>query len=107
MWALAYRAWPSKQIDHINGNRTDNSLQNLRLVSNSDNHKNQKMPSTNTSGIVGVRVDKRTGAWVSDIFDAGKRIYVGTFSTKEEAVAARKEAERRLGYHANHGRRDG
>lgn len=107
VWAIAHGEWPSDQIDHINGLRVDNRLCNLRLTSNSRNHKNQKMPATNTSGVVGVRLEKRTGAWVAAIYDCGRRHYLGTFSEKDEAIAARKAAEVRFGYHPNHGRQNG
>ena len=51
------------QIDHINGLRTDNRILNLRLVTNHQNNQNQKMQSTNTSGVTGVSLDSRNNQW--------------------------------------------
>lgn len=104
VWCIAFGEWPKSQVDHINGVRTDNKLSNLRLCSNSENHKNQKMPRTNTSGCVGVFLEPRTGSWTAEIYDQGKRFALGTFIEKEQAIAARKAAEKSFGYHPNHGR---
>ena len=104
IWALHYGDWPSNQIDHQNGKRNDNRLSNLCLADNSKNHKNQKRPSTNKTGVIGVHMDRRWGTWRAEIFDNGKRHYLGSFRDMESAVAARKKAEAKMGYHANHGR---
>lgn len=103
-WCIENGEWPALQIDHINGDKADNRLLNLREVSNSENHKNQKAPATNTSGTVGVYHEPRTGAWVAQIYHQGQRRNLGTFQDKSRAIEARKEAERELGYHKNHGR---
>lgn len=103
-WCIENGNWPTLQIDHINGDRVDNRLLNLREVSNAENHKNQKTPATNTSGAVGVYLERRTGAWVAQIYHKGQRHNLGTFQNKAEAIGARKEAERAFGYHKNHGR---
>ncbi|MCA0963314.1 HNH endonuclease [Salipiger bermudensis] len=109
LWCLAKGGWPdaSYQIDHINGNRTDNALANLRLVSNIENHMNTKRPTNNTSGCVGVFLEPRTGRWVAQIYAQGRRRHLGTFIEKEEAIKARNLAERAHGYHINHGRANG
>jgi hypothetical protein len=52
-------------IDHINHNRQDNRIENLRWVSRKDNNRNQSMSSRNTSGIQGVRFDKRGNNWIA------------------------------------------
>lgn len=59
-WFLYYGVWPKYQIDHINHNRDDNRLENLREVSSQDQNKNRAMSDRNTSGCVGVYYVKKT-----------------------------------------------
>ena len=101
VWLFHYGRLPVGQIDHINGIRSDNGIENLREVSVAENAKNQATPKNNTSGVAGVCRDGR--GWRAQIGRGEK--YLGYFPTFEAAVAARREAERRLGYHENHGRR--
>ena len=105
-WALYHKEWPSDQIDHINGNALDNRIENLRVVTRFDNNKNRKKPSNNTSGFMGVHINKRTSKWTAQIWDSNirKLLHLGTFSSIEDAVAARAAAEIEHGYHENHGR---
>lgn len=103
IWKMVYGVDPPQHIDHINGNTNDNRLDNLRCVSNAENLRNQSLRRDNTSGHVGVeRV--RTGRWTASATRDGVAHRLGTFDTFEEAVAVRKAAERRLGFHPNHGR---
>jgi len=95
--------WPIKHIDHINHNRSDDSWDNLREVSNQDNCKNRSLRSDNTSGAVGVCWCKRNKKWVSNIKTSNKRIHLGYFASLGAAVAARKAAEMKYKFHANHG----
>ena len=103
-WAIFYGEWPSDQIDHINGDRSDNRIKNLRSVSNADNTKNRATPKCNTSGAQGVQKRKESGRYRAFINADKKRIWLGTYDTFDEALAVRKSAERDLGYHENHGR---
>ncbi len=103
-WAIYHGEWPKQYIDHINGDRADNRLCNLRDVSKSDNHKNMSLASHSTSGVIGVSWNKKLGKWAAYIYDSGKRNHLGVYASKEEAVAARKAAETELGFHKNHGR---
>lgn len=103
LWALHTGKDPQNQIDHINGNPGDNRLCNLREVNQVENSKNQKIPKNNTSGYIGVSFRKANNEWVAYI-SVQKRIHLGGFRTKEAAIAARKDAERRYGFHPNHGR---
>lgn len=102
-WAIIYGEWP-KQIDHINGDRSDNRITNLRQVNDGENSRNRKTPKSNISGQVGVFYDRRRKRWVSRIHRDGERIFIGHFKTKFEAVEARRAAEIEHGYHPNHGR---
>jgi hypothetical protein len=101
-WAIVSGAWPHGQIDHINGNRADNRLANLRDVTSAENRKNTKRRSDNTSGTVGVA--KKRNGWRARIHKGGKEINLGTFETFEQAKAARDTALIEYGYHKNHGR---
>ena len=103
-WFLYYGEWPKGKIDHINHDSTDNRIQNLRDVSQSENLRNSKKSIKNTSGVTGVSKSSTPGKWCAWIGDKSKRISLGTFKTFEEAVAARKQAEIDLGYHYNHGK---
>lgn len=103
-WAVAYGEWPKGQIDHINGDRSDNCLVNLRSVSNSENGKNQKARSTNRSGEPCVNWFARDQKWWVKITVDGHQKHIGYFNTIEEAVAARNSAWKEHGFHENHGR---
>ena len=92
-----------KFVDHINHNRSDNSLKNLRAVSRTDNGKNQSQSKSNTSGVTGVDWLAKNNMWVSRIYHNNRRIYLGSFAKFSEAVDARKLAEVAYGYHKNHG----
>lgn len=91
-------------IDHINGIRSDNRIENLRVVLHSENMKNVRIKDRNMSGLHGVRRHK-SGKFEVNIGDCGKLIYLGFFSDFFDACCARKSAERRLGFHENHGRK--
>lgn len=105
-WFFHYGKWPSDQIDHINGNRKDNRISNLRCVSNLENHKNMKMPKTNTSGAVGVSFNKRDKRWYAQIKSRMKTIPLGSSKDFFEACCIRKSAEVRYRFHINHGRKN-
>lgn len=83
-------------IDHINGVRNDNRFENLRNVNETANHRNRRLGSNSKSGTLGVHFAKRIQKWTA-------YITLGSFDTKEEAIAARKAAEQFLGFHENHG----
>ena len=103
-YAIYHNSWPSGQIDHINGVRHDNRIVNLRDVSPAENRKNQKRPSDNTSGVMGVHWYKPHGRWQAQIQSDGEKRHLGFFKDFADAVAARLEAEAELGFHENHGR---
>lgn len=87
IWFLAHKEDPkSMQIDHINGDRDDNRLANLRLCNNAQNCLNTKLRSTNTSGIRGVSFapKNRKKPWRA----LYRRKSLGWFATKQEAAEA-------------------
>lgn len=96
--------WPHDQIDHINGRKSDNSWLNLREADHRENHRNQRLPRNNTSGHIGVRWHNRDKRWQAYIKLNGRRKHLGYFHDLEKAVSVRKAAERKHGYHINHGR---
>ena len=98
--------WPNDEIDHINGNPSDNRWKNLRAVSRWENNRNSKIQKNNTSGLRGVSWYKNYKKWCVRIHDNnGKRINLGYFDNFNEAVKVRKEFEIKYGYHENHGRK--
>lgn len=102
-WAIYHGAWPSHDLDHINGDRSDNRLCNLRDVSRLDNLRNMSMSAHNSSGITGVYRNKHTRRWSAKISVNNRSRHLGYFETAAEAEAARKAAEVELGFNPAHG----
>ena len=102
-WAISTGAWPVGEIDHINHDRQDNRLENLREVCLQENSKNRGLYRNNKSGCLGVVWHKTKNLWVVQIGGGSRRISVGGFSNLEDAILARRMAERENGYHVNHG----
>lgn len=94
----------SIEVDHINGDPSDNRKCNLRICTHSENLKNQKKHRDNTSGCTGVTWHKRDKVWRVQITVDGNRIEIGRFKNKEEAIEARKEAEKK--YYGEYARGD-
>jgi len=102
IWLLVHKVWPENQIDHIDGNSLNNRLENLRDVTHAENGRNQKKRKTNTSGHTGV--GRFRDKWKAQIAVSGRVIYLGLFTDLDEAVTARKAAEVKYNFHANHGK---
>lgn len=79
---------PSGFIDHVNGDPSDNRVENLRECTQAQNVRNQRLRSDSTTGIKGVHKMKRTCKWKAHITLGGKTVHIGYFGTKEEAEAA-------------------
>lgn len=103
IWKLVHGRDPDC-IDHQNGLRTDNRIENLRDVSLSQNSRNRKSPSSNSTGQLGVVWHQRDKRWMATIKHDGRKIHLGYFKEFQAAVEARKKAEVQFGYHRNHGR---
>ena len=101
-WAYVHNEWPQGQIDHINRDKADNRIENLRVVSRSLNAHNTFLRSTNCTGVKGVSLrSPRNGkipnkAWVASIMFNGTRKHLGNFFTVEDAAKARANAESQL-----------
>lgn len=81
------------QIDHINGDSTDNRRENLRVCTPSENSMNTKLMLNNTSSVTGVHWNKNRGRWVANISVNNKRISLGVYQYFRNAVKARIKAE--------------
>jgi hypothetical protein len=103
-WAIYYGKYPDGHIDHINGNRSDNRIKNLRDVTIQENARNQKISKINASGHSGIHYYKAGGSWAAYIYCDKKKIHLGYFDKVDDAIAARKQAEKKYGFHPNHGR---
>lgn len=104
IWAIHHGAWPDGEIDHINGVRNDNRIENLRVVTSAENNQNRPMPKNNTSSVMGVNWHKHKSKWIAQIQCNGKNIHLGYFDSLDDASAARADAEAKYGFHENHGR---
>ncbi|MFT5453097.1 MAG: hypothetical protein ACI9N9_002598 [Enterobacterales bacterium] len=103
IWCLLTGEFPPEEIDHINHNRNDNRMSNLRLSTHHENQKNQSIRSDNSSGVTGLHWHKRDKIWQVDIKLNGKTTYLGSFSDKAKAIQCRQAANIKYGYHSNHG----
>jgi len=84
-WILAYGVKPTKEIDHINGIKDDNRLNNLREATRSENCINRKLFSNNKSGFKGVHWREHAQRFTANIYKNKKRISLGYFDTAEKA----------------------
>ena len=88
-------------IDHVNGNKIDNRLQNLRLATNSQNQQNRPAPKNNSSGYRGVTWHKQMNKWMARISYKGKRKLIGFFDSAEDAYKAYKKEAKEIFTHTD------
>lgn len=101
-YLFVHGAWPTDQVDHINGTRDDNRAANLRASTTQLNQANRKALAK--SGVKGVWYDKKRGKWQAKVVVKGKTIHAGRHDTRDEAAAAYMEAARAaFGEHASDG----
>lgn len=100
-WLYMTGQWPKDQIDHIDGNRSNNKFNNLRSVTRHENGKNKRIPKNAKYGIMGVRLFK--GKWVVNIIVNSANKHYGTYDDFFEACCKRKSIENKYGFHENHG----
>lgn len=98
-WAYAYGKWPEHWLDHINRNRADNRLANLRVASPGTNAQNTPRYQNNKSGCKGVYAHS-WGKWEAYITVNRKRMYLGVYESLEDAKHARQSAQNALFTHA-------
>lgn len=101
-WLLHYGRNPSGYLDHINGDRSDNRICNLREATDiGNNGRNAKISKNNSTGYCGVT--KHWNKFIARIGMNYERIFLGSFNTPEEANDAYQEAKKQYGYSERHG----
>lgn len=103
IFALRHGHYP-EAIDHINGDRADNRICNLRSVTPQQNSQNLRLSKQSKSGEPGVYWNEKTRKWQARVSIGRRSKYLGNYTEKDEAVAAARAARVDLGYHPNHGR---
>jgi hypothetical protein len=102
-WLYMTGEWPEHEVDHDNNDATDNRWENLRPATREQNTQNARRRSDNTTGFKGVHLHPN-GRYYARVQANGKRIFIGSFETPEEANAAIVERRRQLhGAYCNHG----
>lgn len=96
VWLYLTGSFPSSQIDHLNGDRSDNRFCNLREATNAQNTQNKASDKGSSSRYVGVNWCKRTSKWLSRIMIGGKSFHLGHFMEEESAANAYRVAKNRL-----------
>lgn len=97
-WAIVYGKWPDGEIDHIDGNPSNNAISNLRDVTKTINMQNRKRATShNSSGLIGAHYHTKDKRWRARIVINGVSTYLGSFKTPEEASQKYIEAKRK--YH--------
>lgn len=91
-WFYVHGEWPAEQIDHVNGVRTDNRLNNLRLADAFQNRHNCRCRWDSGSGLKGVSYRRANKKWRAQIYAYGKSVLIGYFPTPDAAHAAYAEA---------------
>lgn len=104
IWAMVHNCWPISPIDHIDGDRVNNRIENLRVVTVAENNRNCKLRIDNTSGVSGVTFDKVNNKWRVEIRLDKKRIFLGSFSDKDDAIAKRLIASKSMPFSERHGK---
>lgn len=100
---LYMKGYLPDQVDHIDHNRTNNAWSNLREVNNTENAKNTSVSVNSTTKITGVSFMKSRNKYRATIMVNRKQIHLGLFENINDAIKARKDAEIKHGFHANHG----
>jgi hypothetical protein len=101
-WAIHFGEWPTKEIDHINGDPGDNRICNLRQVTRAENMRNTRKVNA-ASGAYGIYWARHVNRWRVRLQFEGKVLSLGYYDDFEDAKRARVEAQKSLGFHPNHG----
>ena len=95
-WFHYYGKWPTKNLDHKDGNAGNNAIDNLRECTQAQNLWNRNVQCNNLVSLKGVSRDNRRGTWFSRICVKGKIHFLGKFNTPEEAHQAYIKAAKKL-----------
>lgn len=87
-WFYEHGRWPKADIDHTDGDRSNDRLSNLREATRSENNANRRLSKSNRSGFKGVSFNTREGMWRAAIAKDGKKYSLGSFKSPEEAHRA-------------------
>ena len=101
-WLYVNGSWPAGDIDHVDGDPSNNRFANLRDVSRAENNRNKGLHSNNTSGLPGVSFHKQAQRWQAFISVDGRQRHVGYYDTPEAAHAAYAREAVDLGYSDRH-----
>ena len=104
IFAMTKGRWPTEELNHIGGKKTDNRLSKIKEASRREIARNQKRHLKSTSGVTGVCWSKSKGKWQAYIWVENTRRHLGNFDDFDAAVAARSAAEIKFDFHPNHGR---
>lgn len=99
-WLFAHGEFAQGNIDHINRNKSDNRISNLRLATYEQNAQNRLKNSKNTSGFKGVTWHKRDKKWQAAITVSGKVLHLGYYKDPKEASIAYIEASKKYQSHS-------
>ena len=95
-WAICKGRWPDELIDHINGDKSDNRIDNLRPASPAENARNSLKVSPTRSKLKGVHFHKSTGKWMAQITVNRKKIYLGVYGSEIDAHNAYRKAAKEM-----------
>jgi hypothetical protein len=94
VWAFCRGAWPGGFIDHSDGNKANNRIENLRVATKAENGCNRGAAKNNALGMKGVTFHRQSGLYMVQVTLHGKRVYAKCFKTPDEAQAAYREASK-------------
>ncbi len=103
-WLYVHGYLPKEQIDHIDHDKMNNAIVNLREASDQVNRMNQPPSKANTTGFCGVGYIESSGKYRARIMKNGKQLHVGCYDSAESANTAVEVARKELGFHENHGK---
>lgn len=96
-WFMSHGEWPNGEIDHVNGDRSDNRLSNLRVADRTENSQNMRSAkSNNPHGVLGLNWHKGAGKWMAQITVDKQQKYLGLFKSADDARSAYLTAKREL-----------
>lgn len=104
IWAIYYGKWPEKTIDHIDGDRSNNKITNLREATQSENSRNMSISKRNKSGFIGVSWSKQRNKWHVQMMVNGINKSFGFYDDISEAAKRRLQVSKGHGYSDGHGK---